>query len=116
MTAALSVENSWIAMGVDGQWLDRDVRITNPENSNFWIASLNHVQQRRLGVFAELGQNVGALSLELCGRLDFHRSQMADPAVGSAAPGMVANLARQVALNKSDRRCGAAPMGRSGGR
>jgi iron complex outermembrane receptor protein len=101
MTAGFSAENQLLALGFDGQWTDRNVRITNPNNSNFWITSLNRVQQQRLGLFAELRQQLGALTVELGGRYDFHRSQMADPMVGSAVPAMVANLAQQVAQNNA---------------
>lgn len=102
LTAQLSVENQHIALGVDGEWGDRNVRITNPNNANFWIASLNRVQQQRIGVFAEFSRHMGLVAINLGGRLDFHKSRMADPSVGSAVPQMVANWAQQVALQNHE--------------
>lgn len=99
MTARLSAENANFGFGLDGEWVDRNVRISNPNNANFWIASLNQVQQRRLGLFAEMREEFGPIAMELGGRYDFHKSQMADPAVGSAVPAMLANWAAQVAQN-----------------
>jgi iron complex outermembrane receptor protein len=102
LTAQISIEHQHIALGVDGEWNDQNVRITNPNNANFWIASLNQVQQQRAGVFLELSEKFGSIAINLGGRLDFHKSQMSDPAVGPSVPQMVANWAEQVAFNNHE--------------
>ncbi|MEZ5742178.1 MAG: TonB-dependent receptor [Sphingomonadaceae bacterium] len=92
-----------LAIGLDGAWIDRDVVITNPNNAAFTISAFDHIRQHRYGAFAELSGDIGRWHGDIGLRVDRHRAEMADPAVGAAVPPMVRMLAAMTAANNAPR-------------
>ena len=90
-----------LSIGLDGDDIDRDVAITNPTNSAFFIRSLPDIAQRRLGGFAEWTGGFGPFESELGLRVDSHNAEAGLAATGAAVPAGPTNLAN--AFNASDR-------------
>jgi len=90
-----------LAIGLDGEDIDRNVTITNPTNSAFFIRSLPDIAQRRLGAFAEWTGALGPFESELGVRVDRHDAEAGLAATGLAVPAGPTNLAS--AFNASDR-------------
>ncbi|MCC6926867.1 TonB-dependent receptor [Novosphingobium sp.] len=104
MTARARIGIGPLALGADLAQVDRTVTISNPNNPAFFIASLDRIEQSRLGLFAEARFDRAGWQADLGLRIDWHRAQMANPAVGSGVPAMIVNLANQTALGNAPRR------------
>jgi len=75
-----------VRIGADVELADKDVRITNPMNANFFLTSLNNISSSRVGGFVEARTALGAIEAEIGARFDHHRMQADSPFLGSAIP------------------------------
>lgn len=88
--------NQWggrLELGLDAYRAEHSATITNPNNSNFFVAAIPDAEVERFGMFAEWRGAVGSLNSELGLRVDRHTSDVGEASVGSAlppAPGMLA--------------------------
>ena len=82
-----------IRIGADIELIDKDVRITNPANANFFLATLNNVSGSRIGGFVEGRVAFGPIDVEIGARFDHHQMDAAAPLMGSAVPMGPRNLA-----------------------
>lgn len=80
-------------IGADFEIVDKNVRIANPRNDNWYVTSLNRAESDRLGGFVEWRSGVGQVESELGLRVDHHRMQAAAPGYGSALTGGALALA-----------------------
>ncbi|WP_375211168.1 TonB-dependent receptor [Hyphococcus sp.] len=90
-----------LRLGFDMEDADKDVRITNPNNVNFFIDSLSDIQMQRKGVFVEWTGAAGWLNAELGLRADFHDASAGEASLGPALPMGPVSLAS--AFNASER-------------
>lgn len=90
-----------LEVGVEGERVDHDVTITNPNNAGFLVSAYPQVEMDRLGGFAEWRGEVGMFKSELGLRVDQHAYDAADAVVGPALPAGPRNLA--AAFNRADR-------------
>lgn len=94
-----------VRIGADVETVDKDVRITNPNNSNFFLTSLNNITGSRVGAFVEGRTGFGAIEAELGVRFDHHQMDAAVPQLGSAVPmgpRILANAFAAADRNRSD--------------
>jgi iron complex outermembrane receptor protein len=75
-----------IRIGADVETMDKDVRITNPMNADFFLTSLNNISGSRVGAFVESRLAVGQIEAEIGVRFDHHRMEAGSPLLGSAVP------------------------------
>jgi len=75
-----------VRLGGDVETMDKDVRITNPANTTFFLTSLNNVSSSRIGAFVESRLGFGPVEAEIGARLDHHQMQAESPLLGSAVP------------------------------
>ncbi|WP_417610024.1 TonB-dependent receptor plug domain-containing protein [Parasphingorhabdus sp.] len=75
-----------VRLGADVEVMDKDVRITNPMNPDFFLTSLNNISGSRLGAFVESRLGFGAVEAEIGARFDHHRMEAGSPFLGSAVP------------------------------
>jgi iron complex outermembrane receptor protein len=75
-----------VRLGADVEAMDKDVRITNPMNPNFFLTSLNNISGSRIGGFVETRVGFGPIEAEIGARLDHHRMEVGSPMLGSAIP------------------------------
>jgi len=75
-----------IRIGADVETMDKDVRITNPMNADFFLTSLNNISGSRVGGFVESRLAVGQVEAEIGVRFDHHRMEAGSPLLGSAIP------------------------------
>ena len=66
--------------------MDKDVRITNPGNTVFFLTSLNNISGSRVGAFVESRAAWGPIEAEIGARFDHHRMAAGSPLLGSAVP------------------------------
>ncbi|WP_417622118.1 TonB-dependent receptor domain-containing protein [Parasphingorhabdus sp.] len=75
-----------VRLGADVEVMDKDVRITNPMNANFFLTSLNNISGSRIGGFVESRVGFGPIEAEIGARLDHHRMEAGSPFLGSTVP------------------------------
>ncbi|CAO1653467.1 TonB-dependent receptor plug domain-containing protein [Parasphingorhabdus sp. NYA22] len=87
-SAALRIgtPNRHVRLGADVEIMDKDVRITNPMNTDFFLTSLNNISGSRVGGFIESRLAVWQIEAEIGARFDHHRMEAASPFLGSAIP------------------------------
>ncbi len=90
-----------LRVGFDIEDADKDVTITNPNNVNFYLNTLNDIQLQRKGLYAEWTGASGPINAEIGVRADFHDASAGEASLGPALPMMPANLAS--AFNAADR-------------
>lgn len=75
-----------LQIGVDGEQVEHDVRITNPNNAQFFVTPFPEVEMERIGVFAEWTGAFGELNSELGIRIDQHDYASGEAVTGPALP------------------------------
>lgn len=75
-----------VRIGADVETMDKDVRITNPMNADFFLTSLNNISGSRIGGFVESRLAVGQVEAEIGVRFDHHRMEAGSPLLGSTVP------------------------------
>lgn len=75
-----------LQIGLDGEEVEHDVRITNPNNADFFVDNLPDITMRRLGGFAEWRGGLGLFESEIGLRVDTHEAEAGEAAVGPALP------------------------------
>lgn len=90
-----------LEIGLDGERVDHEVTITNPNNTGFFVSAYPKVEMERFGGFAEWRGAVGRLQSELGLRVDRHAYDAGTAAVGPALPVGPRNLA--ASFNAADR-------------
>ncbi|MCP5397465.1 MAG: TonB-dependent receptor [Sphingomonadaceae bacterium] len=73
-------------LGGDVELGSKQVRITNPNNTAFYLTSLNRIASDRYGAFLQWRGAMGPVEAELGARVDRHGIRAAAPEVGSAVP------------------------------
>lgn len=99
----LALEIVGMKAGLDWQRATRDVTIRNPNMAEFWIASLNGVEQSRVGAFAEVVKSIQGLHVEAGLRVDRHTSHIGDALVGAATPPLLSGYAATTTSRNRDR-------------
>jgi iron complex outermembrane receptor protein len=90
-----------LTLGADIEDTDRNVRITNPNNADFFIISLPDITTQRVGAFAQWTGDLGPFESELGLRADRTDAEAGLASTGAAVPMMPTNLAN--AFNAADR-------------
>ncbi len=89
-TAAVALRigepNRHVRIGADVETVDKDVRITNPVNADFFLTSLNNITGSRIGAFVEGRTGFGLVEAEIGIRFDHHQMDAGTPQLGSAVP------------------------------
>jgi iron complex outermembrane receptor protein len=75
-----------LELGVDGEKVDHDVTITNPNNTDFFVTPFPSVEMERFGGFAEWSGEFGALNAELGLRVDRNGYDAGEASLGPALP------------------------------
>ncbi|MCB9955975.1 MAG: TonB-dependent receptor [Caulobacterales bacterium] len=91
-----------LRIGGDYEDANKNVRITNPNNANFFIESLPDVDMRRYGLFGEWNGQALGWNAELGVRADWHEAEAGAATLGSALPMGPQMLA--MTFNAADRR------------
>lgn len=97
-------ERRHLKLGVDAEWTDKFVRITNPFNAGFFIDAQPRLESERLGAFAEWRGGAGSVELEAGVRLDRTSQSAGLPQLGAAVPMGPRTLAAQFVASDRDRR------------
>ena len=87
--------------GLDGEQVEHDITITNPNNSGFFVTPFPGVEMERLGGFAEWSGGTGRLNAQLGLRIDRNAYDAGEASTGPALPIGPRNLAS--AFNGADR-------------
>ena len=82
----LGTPDRHVRLGADVEVMDKDVRITNPGNTVFFLTSLNNISGSRVGAFVESRAAWGPIEAEIGARFDHHRMAAGSPLLGSAVP------------------------------
>ena len=82
-----------LAIGIDGESVEHDVTITNPNNADFFVTPFPKVEIDRIGGFAEWGGPVGPLQSQLGIRVDQNKFDAGTASLGAALPMGPRNLA-----------------------
>ena len=90
-----------LEIGVDGEQVEHEVTITNPNNSGFFVTPFPSVDIERFGGFAEWSGEVGALNAQLGLRVDRNGYGAGEASLGPALPMGPRMLA--TAFNGADR-------------
>ena len=90
-----------LQIGADIERVDKNAIISNPNNSDFFLASLPKIESERFGAFTEWTGIFFNHNAELGIRVDSHDKTADLASTGPAVPMMPANLAN--AFNDSDR-------------
>ncbi|MFW6413333.1 MAG: TonB-dependent receptor domain-containing protein [Oceanicaulis sp.] len=90
-----------LELGLDGEQVDHDVTITNPDNADFFVTPFPGVEMERFGGFAEWSGTVGALNAQLGVRVDQNGYDAGEASFGPALPMGPRMLA--AAFNDADR-------------
>jgi iron complex outermembrane receptor protein len=77
---------SYLQIGGDAELVDKFVTITNPFNPDFFIDAQPNLQSERLGAFAQWRGALGAVEMEVGGRVDRTDQSAGIPQLGSAVP------------------------------
>lgn len=89
-TAALALRigepHRHVRIGADIETVDKEVRITNPMNTDFFIMSLNNITGSRVGAFIEGRTGFGLVEVEVGIRFDHHDMDAGNPQLGNAVP------------------------------
>ena len=97
LTADLSLElpvnTGALVIGFDGETVEKDARISNPNNDNFFLLSLPDITEGRLGGFAEWRDKAAGTHFELGVRYDAYDKSAGLAQTGDAVPMMPSNLA-----------------------
>ncbi len=86
LSASFEAAGGEIELGIDGERVDHDVTITNPNNSDFFVTPFPKIEQDRVGAFVEWRGRIGAIHSELGARLDRHTYETGNARVGPALP------------------------------
>ena len=87
--------------GLDGEEVEHDATITNPNNASFYVTPFPKIEMSRFGGFAEWTGDLGPFSSELGLRVDQHDYDAGEAIVGPALPMMPNMLA--MAFNTAER-------------
>lgn len=75
-----------VTLGMDLEKTDKDVRITNPLNANFFLDAQSGLQSNRVGGFAEWRGGAGVVEFQIGARIDHVEQSSGIPQLGSAVP------------------------------
>lgn len=75
-----------LSIGADGETVDHDVTITNPNVASFSVTPFPGIEMRRVGSFAEWRGQLGAVESKLGVRVDQHTYKAGEASLGSALP------------------------------
>ena len=75
-----------LQIGVDGEQADHNVRITNPNNAQFFVTPFPEVKMERIGMFGEWTRTSGSFNAELGLRIDQHDYASGEAVTGPALP------------------------------
>lgn len=90
-----------LEVGADGELVDHNARISNPNNSDFFVTPFPEVDMDRKGAFAEWTGGLGMLESQLGLRMDSYSYDAGPATLGTALPMMPRNLA--AAFNAADK-------------
>ena len=90
-----------LQIGLDGEEIEHNARITNPNNADFFVTPFPKIAQDRIGAFAEWTGSLGLFEGELGLRIDQHDDDAGEAALGPALPMGPRMLA--MAFNGADR-------------
>ncbi|MAK61407.1 MAG: TonB-dependent receptor [Ponticaulis sp.] len=90
-----------LEVGGDGELVDHNARISNPNNANFFVTPFPEVDFERFGGFAEWTGGLGFVEAELGARVDGYSFDAGPATLGTALPMMPRNLA--AAFNAADK-------------
>lgn len=93
ITVGFNALGGALELGVDGERVDHDVQITNPNNPGFRVAATPDVELNRVGGFAQWRGQVRGLEAEFGLRADNNAFEAGLAAVGPALPLEPRNLA-----------------------
>jgi len=91
-----------LRLGGDYETSTKNVRITNPNNRDFYLQSVNRAQTERYGFFGEWQGSLGPVAGEVGIRHDRHRMAAGAPELGTAVPIMPGMLAMQFASSSRE--------------
>jgi iron complex outermembrane receptor protein len=75
-----------LEIGLDGERVDHDVTITNPNNTDFFVTPFPSVEMDRFGGFVEWSGKFGALNAELGLRVDRNGYDAGEASLGPTLP------------------------------
>ena len=75
-----------LELGIDGEVVEHDVTITNPNNSDFFVTPFPDVETERFGGFAEWTGEAGPFNTQLGLRLDRNSFDAGEASLGPALP------------------------------
>lgn len=75
-----------LELGIDGEQIEHDVTITNPNNTDFFVTPFPSVEIDRFGGFAEWSGTLGAVNAQLGLRVDRNGYDAGDATLGPALP------------------------------
>jgi iron complex outermembrane recepter protein len=73
-------------LGIDGEQVEHDVTITNPNNAGFFVTPFPGVEMDRFGGFAEWSGTVGEVNAQLGLRVDRNGYDAGEASLGPALP------------------------------
>lgn len=86
IAASLPFLGGKLSLGADHEQVDHNVRITNPNNADFFLNSLPDIEVSRTGVFGEWTGGFGPFESEIGLRADAHDAKAGEAQVGAAVP------------------------------
>jgi len=103
--AEISLGLDWMGgellIGLDGEEVDHDVTITNPNNADFFVTAFPGITASRFGGFAEWTGSLGPVEGEIGVRVDENRFEAGEAELGTALPMGPRNLS--AAFNTAER-------------
>lgn len=75
-----------LELGIDGEQVEHDVTITNPNNTGFFVTPFPSVEMNRLSGFAEWSGTLGAVNAQLGLRVDRNGYDAGEASLGPALP------------------------------
>ncbi len=102
LSVAAPVMGGTLTLGGDYEQSEHDLRITNPNNADFFLESFKGIRMERLGGFGEWRVEEGGSGYELGVRYDHYSSTTDGASVGSAVPMGPAMLAMAFANADTD--------------
>lgn len=73
-----------LELGIDGESVEHDVTITNPNNAAFYVTPFRNAESGRVGGFAEWSGAVGIVQSQLGVRIDQNTYDVGEPVAGPA--------------------------------